>query len=233
MTAAEVVLVTGARKGIGRYLAEHFVRRGAAVEGGSREPADWHLDGYTHHLCDIGNEEEVKALMADISGRHGRLDVTINNAGTACMNHVLLTPLGSVDRIFRTNFAGTFLVCRESAKLMRARNYGRIVNITTVAVPMRLAGEAVYASSKSAVVTFTEVLARELADFGITCNCVGPSPIDTDLIRSVPHAKIRSVIDGLAIKRPGTFEDVANVVDFFVKPESSYITGQTIYLGGA
>lgn len=232
MTASEVVLITGARKGIGRHLAEHFVRRGAIVEGCSRKPVEWRLEGYTHHLCDIGSEEEVKCLMANIRSRHGHLDIAINNAGIASMNHVLLTPLASVERIVRTNFTGTFLVCRESAKLMRERKYGRIVNIATVAVPMRLAGEAAYAASKGAVVTFTQVLARELAEFGITCNCVGPSPIDTDLIRSVPEDKIRKIVDGLAIKRPGTFQDVANVIDFFVKPESSYITGQTIYLGG-
>jgi 3-oxoacyl-[acyl-carrier protein] reductase len=115
---------------------------------------------------------------------------------------------------------------------MRRRRYGRIVNISSIAVPMRLEGESIYAASKSAVVTFSRILARELADSGITCNVVGPTPIETDLIRGVPREKIDSIVERLAIKRLGRFEDVANVIDFFVKPESDYITGQVIYLGG-
>jgi 3-oxoacyl-[acyl-carrier protein] reductase len=131
-----------------------------------------------------------------------------------------------------TNFRGTFLVCRESAKLMQKRRYGRIINFGTVALPLRLEGEAIYAASKSAVVAFTQVLAFELGSFGITCNVIGPTPIDTDLIRGIPKAKIDEIIGRLAVKRLGKLEDVANVVDFFMKSESDFVTGQVIYLGG-
>ena len=89
-----------------------------------------------------------------------------------------------------------------------------------------------YAASKSAIVAFTQVLAFELGSFGITCNVIGPAPIDTDLIRGVPKAKIENIIGRLAVKRLGKLEDVANVVDFFLKPESDFITGQVVYLGG-
>jgi 3-oxoacyl-[acyl-carrier protein] reductase len=115
---------------------------------------------------------------------------------------------------------------------MQKHRYGRIINFSTVAVPMHLEGEAIYAASKSAIVTFTKVLARELSDFGITCNVVGPAPIETDLIRGVPSEKMNSLINRLAIKRLGRFEDVANVIDFFIRPESDGVTGQVIYLGG-
>jgi 3-oxoacyl-[acyl-carrier protein] reductase len=233
MTEREVVLVTGARRGIGRMLAEHFLARGAAVEGCSRGPAGLEADGYVHHQADVGDEAQVKAMLSAVQRRHGRLDVVVNNAGIAAMNHAILTPLDTVERILRTNFTGTFLVCREAAKLMMRRRYGRIVNLTTVAVPMRLAGEAAYAASKAAVETLTRVLAHELGDLGITCNAVGPTPIDTDLIRGVPPKKIQEIVATLAVKRLGRFEDVANVVDFLVRPESGYVTGQVIYLGGA
>jgi len=232
MTEAPVVLITGARKGIGRYLAEHFLKQGLRVEGCSRTPPDWSAAGYTHHLADVADEAAVKAMLADIQKRHARLDILINNAGIAALNHALLTPLATVEKLMATNFTGTFLVCREAAKLMRRRRYGRIVNFSTVAVPLRLEGEAIYAASKSAVTTLTQVLARELAEFGITCNVVGPTPIETDLIRSVPRDKLDRIIQQQPIKRLGTFEDVANVVDFFVKPESGFITGQVVYLGG-
>ena len=148
------------------------------------------------------------------------------------MNHIFLTPQTSADRIMNTNFRGTFLICRESAKLMKKNGYGRIINFSTIAVPLSLAGEAIYTASKSAVESFTKVIAKELADSGITCNLVGPSPIETDLIRTVPSEKIDKIIDALSIKRIGRFDDVANVIDFFIKPESDYITGQVIYLGG-
>lgn len=232
MSETEVVLITGTRKGIGRHLAEHFVRKGAIVEGCSREAPDWELPNYTHHCLDVANEVQVRNLLSSIQKRHGRLDILINNAGIASMNHILLTPAATIDRIMATNFKGTFLFCREAAKVMRRRRYGRIINLSTVAVPLRLEGEAIYAASKNAVLTFSQILARELAEFGITCNVIGPTPIETDLIRNVPKEKIELIINQLAVKRLGRFEDVVNVVDFFVKPESDYITGQVIYLGG-
>lgn len=232
MTEREVILITGTRKGIGRFLGEHFAKKGALVEGCSRKPPDWELENYTHHLADVSDEDQVKKMVSSIRKRHGRLDIIINNAGIASMNHTLLTPVATVDRIMETNFRGTFLVCREGAKLMKKRGYGRIINLSTIAVPLHLEGEAMYASSKSAVETFTRVLAYELAEFGITCNVVGPTPIETDLIRGVPPEKVERIVNSLAIKRLGRFEDVANVIDFFVKPESDYITGQVIYLGG-
>jgi 3-oxoacyl-[acyl-carrier protein] reductase len=234
MPGPQVVLITGTRKGIGRYLAEHFAGKGAHVEGCSRSQPDWEVDArkYTHHCLDVADETQVKAMLSSIQKRHGRLDILINNAGVASMNHTLLTPVSTLDRIMDTNFRGTFLLCREAAKLMRRRRYGRIVNLSTIAVPMRLEGEAIYAASKSAVVTFSQILAREVADFGITCNVVAPTPIETDLIRGVPQEKIDAIVGRLSIKRLGRFEDVANVIDFFVQPESDYITGQVICLGG-
>lgn len=232
MTDERVVLVTGTRSGIGRHLAQHFLAAGAVVEGCSREPPGWEASRYTHHCLDVADERAVRAMIASVSRRHGRLDVTVNNAGVACMNHSLLTPAATVEGLMRTNLVGTFVVSRESAKLMRRRGFGRIVNVTTVAVPLELEGEAAYVASKSAVVGLTKVMARELAGFGITCNAVGPPPIATDLIRSVPPEKIERVLDRLTVKRLGEPDDVANVVDFFARPESDLVTGQTIYLGG-
>jgi len=228
----DVVLVTGARKGIGRFLVEHFLQRGALVEGCSREPSDLQHEHYAHHLADVTNEPQVRAMFSDIRRRHGRLDVVVNNAGIGSMNHVLLTPLSTVERVMATNVMGTFLVCREAAKLMRRGPSGRIVNIGSIATPLKLEGEAVYAASKAAVVTFTQILARELAEFGITCNVVGPTPIDTDLIRGVPGPTMDRLVGRMPLKRLGTFEDVAHVIDFLVHPGSAAVTGQTIYLGG-
>lgn len=228
----DVMLITGARKGIGRYLAEYYVQRGYVVEGCSRKAPDWTLEGYTHHCVDVTDEVQVRDMLNNIRKRHGRLDITLNNAGIASMNHAMLTPMSVAQKIISTNFLGTFLMCRESAKLMAKHKFGRIVNFSTIAVPLQLEGEALYASAKSAVETLTRILAREFAELGITSNAIGPTPIPTDLIRAVPQEKMDALIDRLAIRRPGCFEDVSNVVDFFISRASDSVTGQVLYLGG-
>src|SRR5690606_27036783 len=117
---------------------------GHRVIGCSRRDITWALPGYTHYCVDVADEIAVKQLFADVRRQYGRLDHLINNAGIASMNHVLLTPLSTVHNILNTNVVGTFLFCRESATLMKHNNYGRIVNFTTVAIPLKLAGEAIY-----------------------------------------------------------------------------------------
>jgi len=232
MNEKQVIIITGTRKGIGKYLAEYYVEKGFQVIGCSRTTIDYELENYQHYCLDVAEEGEVKQMFAEINKTYKRLDVLINNAGISSMNHILLTPLKTVQNILNTNVVGTFLFCREAAKLMQKKSYGRIVNFATVATPLKLEGEAIYASSKSAVVSLTEVLAGELADFSITVNAVGPTPVKTDLIRSVPKEKINNLINRQAIRRFGEFRDISNVIDFFIQPESDFITGQLIYLGG-
>jgi 3-oxoacyl-[acyl-carrier protein] reductase len=228
-----VTLITGSRKGIGRFLAEHYVSQGHMVIGCSRSDFSDSLPGYEHFCLDVSDEISVKQMMAAVRQKYGRLDHLINNAGIASpTSHFLVTPVESAMRVYSTNVMGTFLLCRESAKLMKKRQFGRIVNFSTVARPLKLAGEAIYASSKAAVESLTEILARELGPFGITVNTVGPTPVHTDLIAAMPQDKVRDVVNRQAIPRPGTLADIANVVEFFLRPESGFVTGQVIYLGG-
>lgn len=229
---ARITLITGTRIGIGRHLAHHYLALGHRVIGCSRKPVDWSHEHYTHFETDVADEANVKAMFSEVRRTHGRLDHLINNAGIASMNHSLLTPKSSVDAILSTNVVGTFLLSREGAKLMQKERYGRIVNFSTVAVPLKLAGEAAYVASKAAVVSLTHVMARELAELNVTVNCVGPGPLETNLIRAVPKDKIARLLQLQAIPRMGTFDDVTNVVDFFLRPESSFITGQVVHLGG-
>ena len=232
MTDRPVMMITGSRKGIGRYLAEYYLGKGYLVEGCSRGESDLKDPGYHHHHVDVADEKAVRTMIADITKRNGRIDVVLNNAAIASMNHILLTPASSANRMLQVNVTGTMLVCRDAAKVMIRRRYGRIVNFTTIVAPIALAGEAIYAASKSAVVTFTRILAFELGQWGITCNSFGATPIMTDMIRGVPQDKIDAVVNGLAIKRLGTNQDCANVCDFFINPASDNVTGQVIYLGG-
>ena len=232
MSEKPVVVITGTRRGIGKFLAEYYVKKGFYVIGCSRKQVDFELKNYQHFYLDISDEPAVKKMYNQVRKTYGRLDALINNAGIASMNHALLTTIDTVNKVFNTNVVGTFLSCREAAKLMQMNKFGRIINFTTVATPLRLEGEAVYASSKAAVVSITQILARELADMGITVNAIGPVPVKTDLIRAVPREKIESLINRQAIRRYGEFKDIVNVIDFFLRKESNFITGQVIYLGG-
>jgi 3-oxoacyl-[acyl-carrier protein] reductase len=226
-----VVLITGSRKGLGRGLCEHYLERGHQVVGCSREPSDLTHPRYTHHCLDVSDEAKVIRMMADVRRAHGGLWAVINNAGVAAMNHVLLTPVATVRSVLETNVVGTFLVCREAAKLMH-KTGGRIVNFATVATPLNLEGEAAYAASKAAVESLTRIMSREFAGLGITVNAVGPTPVPTDLIRGVPAAKMSALLARQALPRMGELRDVSNVIDFFLRAESDFITGQVVYLGG-
>jgi len=228
----KVFLITGTSRGIGRELCEYYLGLGHFVAGCSRSSSDLNHDRYTHFSFDVSDEKAVKIVVRETIKKYGRIDVLLNNAGIASMNPLMLTPYKTALAIFNTNFFGSFLFLREVGKVMIRQKKGRIVNFSTVATPLRLEGEAIYAASKASVVSLTEIAARELAPHFITVNAVGPTPTPTDLIKSVPSDKMDSLINQQAIKRLGTIQDISNVINFFIDDKSDFITGQTIYLGG-
>jgi 3-oxoacyl-[acyl-carrier protein] reductase len=227
------VLITGASKGIGAALVARFLDAGALVVGCGRasDPSLQH-ERFTYVPADVTDERAVRTLFATVRERLGGLDVLVNNAGAARMNLMALTPPVDARSVLETNVLGTFHCTQQAVKLLRRSAAGRIVNVTTVAVPLRLEGEAMYAASKAAVESFTRVVAREVGPLGITCNAVGPSPIRTDLIAGVPAAKLEALVARQAVPAWATADDVYNVVEFFTRPESRHVTGQVVYLGG-
>jgi 3-oxoacyl-[acyl-carrier protein] reductase len=202
------------------------------VIGCSRQAADFPGIRYQHFCLDIADEAEVQRMFSAIRRTHGRLDVLLNNAGVTSTNHVMLTPIATVRKLLDTNVVGNYLFCREAAKVMAMNKCGRIVNFVSIATPLRLEGEAIYAASKAAVISLTQILARELAPYNITINALGPTPVQTDFIQGIAKEKIQGILERQAIPRLGEFSDILNVVDFFIRPESNFISGQTIFLGG-
>jgi len=229
---SKVVVITGTSKGLGKYLAEFYLEKGYRVAGCSRSSAAIEHADYIHHCLDVADERPVTDMVKDVARKWGKIDILINNAGTAAMNHTILTPLNVVKDVMNTNFIGTFLFSREVAKAMINQRGGRIISISTVAVPLHLEGESSYVASKSAIESFTKVLARELAPYNITVNAVGASPLMTALLENVPEEKVNKILDMMVTPRPAEFRDVSNVIDFFAKEESDFITGQILYLGG-
>jgi len=229
---SKVILITGTRKGIGKDLAEYYLNLGFNVAGCSRGIGTIENDNYRHFELDVSDEKAVVKMVRATKKEFGRIDVLLNNAGIASMNHFLTTSYSTVQNIFNTNFLGTFIFSREVSKVMMKQKFGRIVNYTTVASALRLEGEAIYAASKGAIENFTQTISKEVAPYNITVNAIGPTPVETDLIKAVPKNKIQDLLDKQAIKRFGTFEDIKNVIDFFIDDKSDFITGQVIYLGG-
>ena len=229
---SRTVLVTGATRGLGRALVEHYLAIGDRVIGCGRGESAVAHPCYMHVRLDVTDAAAVGALFTDLKKRMKTLDVLINNAGVASMNAIALTPVDVARRVMETNFLSAFNFTREALRMMRGSPAGRVVNVSTVAVPLRLEGEAVYAASKSALETFTRIAAHEFAPFNVTCNAVGPSPVETALTAGVPRAKMDALVNRQAVRRWAQPEDVVNVVDFFLRPESGMVTGQVIYLGG-
>ena len=228
----KTILITGTRKGIGKELAEYYLGLGCNVVGCSRGSGTIKNANYKHYELDVSNEKDVVKMVRKTKKEFDRIDILLNNAGIASMNHFLTTTNDTVRDIFNTNFLGTFIFSREVSKIMMKQKYGRIINFTSVASALRLEGEAVYAASKNAIENFTQTISKEIAPYNITVNAIGPTPVETDLIKTIPKNKIRDLLDKQAIKRFGTFEDIKNVIDFFIDDKSGFITGQIIYLGG-
>lgn len=233
MYQGQVVLITGASKGLGAKLADYFVKQSASVIGFSRTPGELKHDSYRHFCVDVGDERQVHDAFGQIRADYGRLDVVINSAGIAASQFVALTPTASVEEVFRTNFLGSFTVCREAVRLMMKQKYGRIINISSMMVPLRPAGGAAYSASKAALTQFTQVLAKEVADYGITCNVLGVTAIETDMWKDIPKERLMSLLESLPQKEPAALEDITNVIDFFSSKTSNAVTGQVVYLGGA
>jgi 3-oxoacyl-[acyl-carrier protein] reductase len=230
--AGRVVVVTGARKGLGRMLADYFLREGARVIGLSRGESSITHANYDHHGVDIGDELAVRAVFFAIARAHGRVDIVINNAAVANWTHAILLPGPRAEEMLRTNFLGTLYVAREGAKLMRKSKFGRIINIGSVASVLELAGGSVYAATKAASMTLTGVLAKEFASYGITINTLSISALQTDMLDQLPPEKLDELLSALPLRRMATPDDVFNVIDFFASSQSSYVTAQTVFLGG-
>ena len=228
-----VMIITGTRIGIGKNLAEYYTQNGFIVIGCSRGNIDFELNNYEHYCLDVSDESLVKKMFKEIRKKYGRLDVLINNAGVASENHVLLTPLKEAHDSLNTNFIGTFIFCRESVKLMKIKQHGRIINISSIHVPLALAGTSIYSSSKAAIEQFSRVLAREVFRFGITINILSLSVVrDTGMEIALTEEIKRKILNQTISKDQLNIYDVIHAVNFLIDEKSKMVSNQTLCLGG-
>ena len=222
-------LITGSSQGLGRALAERLLSEGWTVHGFARGPQDLTHAAFTAHAVDVTDEAAVRSAVSAVAAA-GRIDLLVNNAGAASLNALLLTPGKVAEQLMRVNYLGTFHCLQAVGKVMVRQRAGRIVNVTTVAVPLSLEGEAAYVASKAAVEALTRVAAKEFASQGVRVMAIGFGPVDTRLTRAVPRAALAK-INGQISRPDGTTMDQA--VEFFISQLHSpdFISGSVRYLG--
>ncbi len=214
-------------------MAEHFLNLGDTVIGCARSEATLQHPNYQHYTADLTEAVDVAAMMSAIRHEQRSLDVLINNAAVAMMGASALQPPAVARKMIDLNLCSLIHVTHDAIRLLRSASSPRVLNLTSVAVPLRLEGEAVYSATKAAVEQWTRVLARELGPMGITVNAIGPAPTDTDLVRGVAREKLETLVANQAISRWTTMTDIVHATEFFLHPASDMITGQVLYLGGA
>lgn len=241
-----VVIITGAGQGIGRELARQF-----AAAGGIPVVADLNLDRAAAVVAeiekaggkasavavDVGQKASVDAMARNVVDKFGRIDVLVNNAAIfATLNKRPFDeiPIEEWEQVLRVNVTGSYLCACAVAPAMRGARWGRIINISSDAVPRGVANYLHYVTSKSALIGMTNSLARELGAYGITVNCVRPGATATEVKRTHnPTAEFRNkVLAEQCLARGQLPEDLTGIVMFFATEAAGFITGQTIAADG-
>lgn len=232
-------VVTGGGKGIGEAIVRRFVREdaaGVAILDYDEASAAKLAAGLTGSRviavkCDVSSRDSVKNAFGDIFTAFGKVDVLVNNAGITqdAMYHKM--SYEQWDRVIGVNLNGVDNCCRQVVASMREREYGKIVNISSVSAYGNV-GQANYSASKAGIIGFTKTLAKELGPKNITVNAVGPGMIDTDMIRTIPEKQLAAFIAGSPARRLGTPDEIASAVLFLSCGESSYISGVVLDVCG-
>lgn len=228
------ILVTGCRAGIGRALAEYFLGLGWNVFGCSRHETDLVHELYRHYIVDVSDERAVHGMFAQIRRENEYLDALVNNAGVRDIAQFVSEPPDLLRHTLEVNVVGTANCCREAAKLMQQRRSGRIVNLSSIAVPLASGGAAAYSSSKAAVEQLGRVLAREFMPWGITINTLRLSFVaGTGMYDATPDSTRAEIVQETVLGRALTTAEVCAVVRLLVSADSGGLTGQILQVGDA
>jgi 3-oxoacyl-[acyl-carrier protein] reductase len=230
--SSKVVLITGASKGIGASLAKKYCQDGWLVVGCGRSNPAFESEGFTYSHVDVSLESEVQSWVRATRKQFGKVDVLICCAGSVQSSlPMMVTPADVLESFLDSHVKGTFFVCREVSKIMTRARYGRIINFSSLSVPLLLEGTSAYTATKSAVVDMTKVLAKELAPLGITCNVVGPSLISTEVTKQFTASWRTELLEKHTLKTPFDVSDIYYIIQFLTGSRSHCITGQVINMG--
>ena len=227
----QVVIVTGAARGIGHATAREFLARDWAVA--LLDVLEARLDDANTVCltCDVSDPASVAAAVAAVHTRFGRIDALVNNAGIAIFKPLLETTLEDWNTVLAVNLTGPFLMAQAVAPLML--NGGAMVNITSISGLRASTLRVAYGTSKAGLAHLTKQLAAELAPLGIRVNAVAPGPVETAMAKAVHTPEIRADYhDAIPLNRYGTEEELARVIVFLCSDQASYITGQILAVDG-
>ena len=225
-----MIIVSGASRGLGRAVAERLISSDMEVLSLSRTSEGAPGDSVR---CDVSDYEAVKAVAQSLRKEKREIEGLVNAAGIASMNLAVTTPPSMIQKLIQTNLAGTIHCCQLFAPLMIRKKAGSIINFSTIAVTLGLKGESIYAASKAGVEGFSRAFAREMADFDIRVNCVAPGPIKTDLLKGVSDEQIDAIVAQQILPKLFLPDDVADLCEFLLGPQSQSLSGQVLKVGGA
>jgi 3-oxoacyl-[acyl-carrier protein] reductase len=239
----KVALVTGSARGIGRSIAEDLAEWGANqvildmriedCEKTAKEISEKYNVKCIAVACDVTKSDQVKQAAEKVKAEFGGLDFLVNNAGILRDNLLLRMKEEEWDLVMNVNLKGPFLVTREFLPmLLKAKDGGRIINVSSVSGLIGQVGQANYAASKAGLIGFTKVVAREYAKKGILCNAICPGYVQTDLTEALPEPVKEELRKSIPLGRPGQVKDISRVVRFLCSNDASFITGNIIRIDG-
>lgn len=238
----KVALVTGSSRGIGKAIAMKFASEGADIVlngfGGQKELKDAEKSvkqfggGVIGFLGDVSKPDFVKKMVDGAVKRFGKIDILVNNVGIYNRHTLEECSLKDWEKTIATNLTSAFLLCKEVAPIMKKSNFGRIVNISSIAGIVGSSHGPDYAASKAALVALTKSLSADLGKFNIRVNSISPSYVNTDMLKYWSKEKIKEKSNEMVLGRVAEPEEIANIVLFLASEDSSIMTGENIVVGG-
>jgi 3-oxoacyl-[acyl-carrier protein] reductase len=235
----EVVLVTGASRGIGAAIADTMAARGATVIGTAttQSGADVITQRLAAHqgmgkVLNVTEPDAIEALIESIAKEHGGVSVLVNNAGITRDNLLMRMKDEDWQAILDTNLTSVYRSSKAVIRSMMKARRGRIINIASVIGVTGNAGQANYAAAKAGIIAFSKSLAKEIGSRGITVNVVAPGFIETDMTKDLPEDAKMGMMTQIALGRLGSPQDIAEAVAFLASPAAAYITGETLHVNG-
>ena len=237
--SGQVVLVTGASRGIGKAIAETLAQAGAIVVGtatsaaGAKSISDYLTPSTGFgHVLNVADQDSIDALLEHMKANVGLPTVLVNNAGITNDKLLMRMSIDDWDEVINTNWSSIYRMSKACIRGMMKAKTGRIINIGSVIGDLGNPGQSNYAAAKAGMLGFSKSLAREVGSRGITVNVVAPGYIQTDMTDDLDEAQKNSLLEQVPLKRLGSTQDIANAVLFLAAESGAYITGETLHVNG-